>query len=77
MARFVAFVHIILIVLNLASIPCVILWEPFYIWAPIITVLVSPVIGGSYCLFNRLENYFRVKAGMPKIYDRLYNLFFD
>jgi hypothetical protein len=48
----------------------VILMEPFYIWMPIITMLVSPLVGGAYCLFNRLENHFRRKALLPLINDR-------
>jgi hypothetical protein len=42
---------------------------------PIITCLVSPVLGGTYCMFNRLENFFRIKADMPLIRDRLEALF--
>ena len=74
-ARFVAGVHLIILGLNIVSIPCVLAYEPFYIWMPIITVLVSPLVGGTYCVFNRLENHFRAKAGMPLITDRLGNLF--
>lgn len=64
-----------IITLNLISIPFVVAYEPFYIWMPIITFLVSPLIGGNYCMFNRLENFFRFKAGMPLIEDRMGALF--
>lgn len=74
-AHFIAVVHLLIITLNLVSVPFVIIFEPFYIWMPIITFLVSPLVGGAYCMFNRLENYFRAKAGMRLIDDRVGELF--
>ena len=74
LAHFVATVHLLIIALNLLSIPAVIAFEPFYIWMPIITFLVSPLVGGAYCMFNRLENYYRSKAGMKLITDRFQSL---
>ena len=74
-AHITAITHLLIISLNLLSIPFVVAYEPFYIWMPIITFLVSPLVGGSYCMFNRLENYFRYRAGMDLIYDRLGHLF--
>ena len=41
---------------------------------PVITFLVSPLVGGTYCIFNRLECLFRLKAGMPLIEDRVGHL---
>lgn len=73
-AHITAIVHLLIIVLNLLSVPFVIAYEPFYIWMPIITFLVSPLVGGPYCMFNRVENEFRSKAGMPLIHDRLGHL---
>ena len=75
LAKFVAFIHLIMIGMNIISVPFLIVTQPFYIWMPIITCLVSPVLGGTYCMFNRLENFFRAKAGMPLITDRLAELF--
>lgn len=75
LAYFVATVHLIMILLNLLAVPFLIVYEPFYIWMPIITFLVSPLIGGTYCMFNRLENYYRQKAGMKLITDRVGALF--
>ena len=74
-ARIVAVVHLLIITLNLLSVPFVVAYEPFYIWMPIITFLVSPMIGGTFCMFNRLENHFRAKAGMRLITDRVAELF--
>ena len=59
--------------MNLAAIPFLVAYEPFYIWAPLLTVLVSPLVGGTYCLLNRLENHYRALAGRPLINDRLEN----
>ena len=74
-AKVIAVVHLAMIALNLISIPFLIVLEPFYIWMPLITFLVSPLIGGTYCMFNRLENHYRQKAGMPLIQDRVGELF--
>ena len=75
MARFTAFVHLGIAGANLVAIPLMIVNEPFWIWMPLITFLVSPMLGGTYCMFNRLENMFRRKAGMRLITDRLQELF--
>tara|TARA_R100001143_G_scaffold61233_1_gene61668 strand:- start:918 stop:1202 length:285 start_codon:yes stop_codon:yes gene_type:complete len=69
-AHAIAALHLIVYVLNIVSIPLVIIYEPFYIWMPFITFFVSPLLGGVYCMFNRLENVYRQKAGMPLIEDR-------
>ena len=74
-ARIISLIHILLIVGNLISVPFLVLYTPFYICIPLITMLVSPVLGGSYCLFNRLENYFRYKAGRPQITCRVNSLY--
>lgn len=71
MVHCVAVMHLIIIILNVLAVPFLISNEPFYIWMPLITFLVSPMVGGTYCMFNRLENYFRFKAFMPPIHDRL------
>lgn len=73
--KFIAGVHLIVIFGNLVAIPCLIYYQPFYIWLPIITFLVNPMVGGSYCMMNRLENHYRSKADMPLITDRLAELF--
>ncbi len=75
LARFVAIIHLAMIFLNVLSVPFLIVCEPFYIWMPLITFLVSPLVGGTYCIFNRLENHYRSKAGMPLIEDRVGELF--
>lgn len=75
MAHFIATIHLILITLNTISIPLLIMYQPFYIYIPLISVLASPIIGGTYCLFNRAENKYRLLAGMPLIQDRVAELF--
>lgn len=74
-ARFIAFIHVCIILINVVAIPCIIYFEPFWIWMPIITVMVSPVLGGTYCMFNRIENHYRIKAGLWPIQDRMTHLF--
>ena len=70
LVKLVSIIHTVFLTANCISIPCLIILEPFYIWMPMITMLGSPLIGGSYCLFNQLENYYRQKANMPVIKDR-------
>ena len=74
--KLVSTVHLILIFGNLLAVPFLVTQTPFYIWMPMITMLVSPVLGGAYCSFNRLENHFRRKAGMPEIHDRMATLLY-
>ena len=71
MVYFVATVHTVLILMNFASIPILVASEPFWIWTPLLTFLASPLLGGQYCIFNRIENHYRHNAGMPKIVDRV------
>ena len=75
MVKVVTIFHLGIVAANLVAIPLMILNEPFWLWMPLITFLVSPMLGGTYCMFNRLENYFRAKAGMRLIQDRLQELF--
>jgi len=75
LANVTATVHLVLIAMNVLAVPFLIVNEPFWIWAPLITFLVSPFVGGTYCIFNQLENLYRLKAGMPLIKDRLDQLF--
>lgn len=67
---FVAFIHTIIIIINYISLPLLLINEPFWIWMPMLTFFVMPSLGGKNCIFNRLENFYREKAGMPKIVDR-------
>lgn len=71
LAYFVAVTHGILIIVNLISVVCLIVLTPFYIWVPMISLMISPFLGGTYCIFNNIENYYRKKAGLPEISDRL------
>lgn len=70
MVNLIASIHLALIFGNLLSIALLIAYEPIYIWLPLITLLVSPIIGGSHCWLNRLENIYRMKVCMPLITDR-------
>ncbi len=65
LVRVITIVHLGVYLVNTISIPFIMYKTPFYIWMPMLTMMVSPVLGGTYCMFNRLENYVRVKAGMP------------
>ncbi len=67
----IAVIHLLIIGTNLISVPLLLIYQPFYICMPLITMLVSPVLGGTYCMFNRMENFYRIKAGLSPIHDRL------
>lgn len=64
-AHTVNFIHQIMIAMNTLAIPFVIYYQPWYLWMPIITCLVSPILGGTWCLFNQLEDHYRNQAGLP------------
>lgn len=68
--RIISIIHLVMIGVNCISVPLLLLNEPFWISVPLITLLFSPLIGGTYCMFNNLENHFRRKANMPEINDR-------
>jgi hypothetical protein len=75
MANTIAGCHLCLIFGNCICLAMLIGFQPVYIWLPMISLMVSPVIGGSHCFMNRLENHYRLRAGMPLITDRLEELF--
>lgn len=56
--------HVVLMALNTISMFYLVIYEPFYIWVPMITILVSPLLGGQYCIFNHIENIYRIKLGL-------------
>lgn len=70
-AHFIAIVHIVIMFANTIALPVLIIYEPWYLYFPMISLLCSPLLGAQYCMFNRLENYCRYRAGMPQIYDKI------
>ena len=74
LARFIGFIHWIIVIMNFAAIPCLMVYTEWYIWMPMLTVLVSPFLGSSYCLFSRIENIMRIKACMPLTDDKMNTL---
>lgn len=75
MANLIAGFHLTLIFGNLVCLGLMIAFMPIYVWMPMLSLMVSPVIGGSHCFINRLENHYRLRAGMPLISDRLEEFF--
>jgi len=71
MVNFVAGTHLMIIFGNTLCLAMVIAYEPIWIWLPLLSLLVSPFMGGTHCFMNRLENQYRIKACMPLIKDRL------
>ena len=46
-----------------------IIYEPWYVAVPLITILANPLMGGQYCVLNNVENMFRQQLGWPLIKD--------
>ncbi len=60
--------HIIIGIVNTIAIPTMLIYAPWYLSIPISVILVATLTANEYeCLLTRLENKFRVKAGMPVI----------
>ena len=71
MAKIISIFHIAIIIGNTIAIPMLMLYQPFYIWLPIVTYLCSPMIGGVYCPLNRMENHFRRLSGQEQFTDKM------
>jgi len=66
----VSAIHQIIIYGNTIAVLFLIIKQPWYIWLPVGTCILSPLLGGSLCIMNRLENKLRIKAGLkPKDFD--------
>lgn len=52
---------------NMLAIVFLVLYEPWYITLPFVTIISNPLIGGVHCLYNNLENYYRQLLGWPLI----------
>ena len=63
--RLVVVIHFVIVGVIVASGLMVPFKEPWWISAPIIMVVLQQFFGD--CPLTRLENWFRVKAGKPKI----------
>jgi hypothetical protein len=70
MVTLIVVIHNIVIAANLLSVLLLLIYTPFYIWLPMLTLLVNPILGGKFCLMNQTENYYRKLAGLPTIKDR-------
>ena len=70
-AKLIAVSHLLLILGNLACIVFLVGHQPIYIWLPLLSLMASPIMGGTHCYLNTLENIYREKAGLPKIVHRL------
>lgn len=64
-AYLIWYVHVLVILINTICIPLLAIYQPFYVSVPLITLICSPLVGGTYCLLYMFENYYRQKAGMP------------
>lgn len=56
-------IHWCLYLSNIFAIIPLILFQPWYIFMPLVTVLGHPIISGAFCGLNNLENHYREKAG--------------
>ena len=70
-SKLVSIIHLLVILINVLAVPFLIVYQPLYISIPIMTMILSPLNGGTHCWMNQLENEYRIKAGRPQIKDRL------
>ena len=64
-AYLIWYVHVLVILINTICIPLLAIYQPFYVSVPLITLICSPLVGGTYCLLYMFENYYRQKANLP------------
>ena len=62
LAKLTKILHICISIINIISVPLLIINMPIYVWLPIITILFSPLLTGSHCVLNRAEDYFKAKS---------------
>lgn len=67
--------HSFMYVMNTLSPIYLIIYEPWYIACPLITVIASPLVSGVYCAFNTLENNIRIKMGLQAL-DNDFSVFY-
>jgi len=69
-------IHFIAVVGNLSSIVYLLIYSPWYICFPAITFIVDLSVNNWKCPLTMLENYIRVKLGMPVIRGFIGHYFF-
>jgi hypothetical protein len=52
---------------NIIGIIFIVIYEPWYLVLPLLTILYNPVIGDIYCAYNNIENRYRSALGWPLI----------
>lgn len=60
-------VHWVVISANTLALFIVPFTLPWYLWIPLWTLLLSPVLGEDRCILNQLENKCRIKGGLEPI----------
>lgn len=66
-AYFIRYCHYLLIACNTVSIVFLVAYVPWYVFMPVGTILMSPIVGEERCILNLLENSFRIKGGLPPL----------
>ena len=54
------YIHYVILAINAIAVPAVIIHEPFYIWVPITTLLISPLLS-PHCIVGKLVDHFKDK----------------
>lgn len=63
--------HWIVVLINTFAAFWILATFPWFVGFLIITLLLSPFVGGDRCILNHIENYCRVKGGLePKSFER-------
>jgi hypothetical protein len=72
----VVLVHSIILFFNIAAFLIAPFETPWYIWAPMCTVIARIVYGSGICPLTVLENRLREKLGMKPIKGFVYHYFY-
>lgn len=62
LARIVNAAHRLIVMINIISLVFIVSYAPWYFWLPILTVMLSPLVEGTYCFINVLEDKLLEKA---------------
>ena len=65
----VVFTHVVIWLGNLVAGVILVVYAPWYICFPLITILMNPYVGGPYCFLVAIENILRLKLDIIQIPD--------
>ena len=43
------------------------MYQPVYVWVPMVTLITHPIVCGAFCALNNIENMYRARLGWTLI----------